>query len=202
MGASGGYKFSQTARIQFLDSSQQTIWKTQHLMTDTTRRHTRDGPYGRSSLPVPEATLQPYSPEHEHGNVPPPPRCVPEVSVCRCIAFISSVTILFSRLHLPCTVPAMPLSGMRPRCIRVSRTSAMVCPCHMSTMWLATIVFGLTHSRVLLLLRRRRALPSLERFRRPNYSSHLECCGPIQEPESKSRHRYCCERPHDLPTRK
>jgi hypothetical protein len=149
MGDSGGYKFSQTTHIQFSDSSPKTLWKSRHLMADTIRRNTGDGCYGRNSLPQPEATLQPYSPEHEHGNPPPPPRCVPEVSVFRCITFISSMTILFSRLRFPCTVPAMLPSGMSPRYTRVFRTSAMVCRCHMSMMWLAAIVFGLTHSRVL-----------------------------------------------------
>ena len=120
-------------------------------------RDTGDGGYGQNSLQS-EATPQPYSPEHERANAPPPPHCMLTVSVRRFFVFVSSMTIFFSRPHLPCTTPH---SGMRPRCIRVFRTSVMARHCHMPTMWLAATIFGLTRSRLLrsLLRRRRRALP-------------------------------------------
>lgn len=133
-----------------------------------TREDTGDGCYGRNSLPQSEATPQPYSPEQEqeHANAPPPPHCVSAVSVLQVFVFLSSLTIYFSRLHLPCTAPLMSLNGMRPHCTRVLGTSVMACLCHMSTIWPAAILVGLTRSRVLrsfLKLRWQwRALPSLE----------------------------------------
>ena len=140
-----------------------------------TRKDTGDGCYGQNSLSQSEATPQPYSPEQEqHANAPPPPHCVLAVSVLQVFAFLSNLTILLSRLHLPCTVPAISLNGMRPRCTRVLRPlriNAMACLCHISTMWPAAIVVGLTRSRALRsflkLLWQLRALLSLEHSRWP-----------------------------------
>jgi hypothetical protein len=49
------------------------------------RGDTGNGCYGGNSLPHSETTPLLYSPEHEHGNAPPPPQSVPGVSVLRCI---------------------------------------------------------------------------------------------------------------------
>jgi hypothetical protein len=126
--------------------------------------------YQRNSLPRSEATPQPYSPEYEHAIAPPPPRCVSVVSILRSFAFDLSVMVFFSRPHLPHTVPAIPLNGIRPRRTRVPKTSVMACRCHIPTIWLVTIMFGLTRSGVFRTLlgrrRRRRVLPSHERSRR------------------------------------
>jgi hypothetical protein len=136
-------------------------------------RDTGYGYYGGNSLPHSEATPQPSSHEIDHTNVPPS-HCVPTVSVFQCVASFSSMTILFLRLHFPCTVLAMPLNGMHPRCTLVFRTSSMACLCHI-TMWPAAIVFGLTRSRVLrsLLWGRWRVLFSLEHSRIPKFFSSI-----------------------------
>ena len=140
-----------------------------------TRKDTGDGCYEQNSHSQSEATPQPYSPEQEqHANAPPPPHCALAVSVLQVFAFLSNLTIFFSRLHLPCTVPAISLNGMRPRCTRMLwplRISAMACLCHISTVWPAAIVVGLTRSRALRsflkLLWQLRALLSLEHSRWP-----------------------------------
>jgi hypothetical protein len=50
-------------------------------------RDTGGGCYGGNSLPRSEAPPRPYSPENDHANAPPPPCCVPAVSILRCIGF-------------------------------------------------------------------------------------------------------------------
>ena len=52
---------------------------------------------GGNPLPPSEASPgpQPYSPNQEHTNLPPPPHCVPAVSILRCITFVLSMTTLF-----------------------------------------------------------------------------------------------------------
>ena len=115
----------------------QTLWETGHLMSYTPmRRDTVDKCCGGNTHPQSEAAPQTYSPEHEHEHATafPPPHCVPAVSIFRCIAFVSSLTILFSRLPIPCMVPTMPLHGMLV-------LAAWACRCHMSTIWLAAIAF-------------------------------------------------------------
>ena len=131
------------------------------------RRDTEDVFLGANQhgLPPSEATTpQPYSPEHERDNPPPPPHCVPAVSISRCITFILSMIKLFSRLHLPRTAPATVPNGTRRRCTRAFRTSVMACRGHMSMVWPAVTAFGLTRSRLLYSLlwrgrRRRASLP-------------------------------------------
>lgn len=85
----------------------QTLGKIQHPMSYTVIHRdtvTGDDGYGQNSLQS-EATAQPYSPEQERANAPPPPHCMRAVSVRRFFVFVSSVTIFFSRLYLPCTAP-------------------------------------------------------------------------------------------------
>src|SRR5260370_21041231 len=82
------------------------------------------------------------------SDVTPAPHFAPAVSIFRYIAFVPSVTMLFSRPHLPCAVPAVALNGTRPRCTQAFRTSAMACRAHMLIVWLVTTWFGLTLSRV------------------------------------------------------
>jgi hypothetical protein len=157
-----------------------------------TRRDTEGAFFGGNPLPPSEATPRSYSPEHEHANPPPPPHCVPGVSILRCITFILSMTTLFLRLHLPCTAPATTPNGTRPRYTRAFRTRVMASRCHMSMVWLAATAFGLTRSRVpRSLLRRgqrRRALPPLSSDPRRSKYYFIECCDAIHEPERESRH--------------
>ena len=154
-----------------------------------TRRDTKGAFLGGNPLPPSEATPQPYSTEDERVNPPPPPHCVPAVSILRCITFILSITKLFSRPHLPCTAPAATLNGTRLRCTRASRTNVVACRCHMSMVWLAATAFGLTRSRVLRSLlprraQRRRALPPLSTPEGliSDYSN-IEYRGSIHQPE-------------------
>ena len=180
-GVSGDYIFFQTTHISFSDSP--PLQTPRNIMAYT-RRDTEDA--FLDPLSPPESAPQPNSPErHERANPPPP--CVPAVSILRPIAFFSSMTKLFSSLHLSFTVPATAPTGMRPRCSRAFRTSVMACRCHAPMVWHAAMAFGPTHSRVLCSLlrwwcRQRRALPSLSSLGRPEDLSFffIECCDAVQ----------------------
>src|SRR5258708_8040654 len=82
------------------------------------------------------------------SDATPAPHFAPAVSIFRYIAFVPSVTMLFSRPHLPCAVPAVALNETRHRCPQAFRTSAMACRAHMLIEWLGTQAFGLTCSQV------------------------------------------------------
>src|SRR5260370_41469870 len=83
------------------------------------------------------------------SDVTPAPHFAPAVSIFRYIAFVPSVTMLFSRPHLPCAVPAVALNGTRPRCTQAFRTSAMACRAHMLIVWLLATGFGPPGSQIL-----------------------------------------------------
>ena len=143
-GGSGGYKILSIHPHSVLRLVPPLILfgVTQRLMAYTAKhKDAVDGCYGRDSHNQSQPTLQSYLPEHEHANAPPPPHCFPAVRVLRCITFVSSLMIVFSRLHFLRMAPAMPPIGVRPRCTRAFKTSVMEGRCHTSTIWLTAMVF-------------------------------------------------------------
>jgi hypothetical protein len=82
------YSFNQPVTSSSQTRPLQTISRIRHPMPYTaTPRDTEGGCYEGNSLPQSEATPRPYAPELDHANPPPPPCCIPAVSILRHIEF-------------------------------------------------------------------------------------------------------------------